>query len=105
MEGEFCPFIGKKCVKHKCALYTHLTGMNPQTGQPTDNYGCSLSVLPLLLVENTGMTRHATASMDKVANEVRNHHASFIGAMPEEVRKRLIQAKPTVKRLDALPDP
>lgn len=93
MDGEFCPFIQKKCVKHKCAMFTHLVGMNPQTSQPTDEWGCSLAILPILLVENSNMTRHASASMDKVANEVKSHHASFVGALSEETRQRLINAR------------
>lgn len=64
-----CPLIGKKCLTHQCEWYTHLVGMNPQTGQPTDEWKCSMSWLPVMLVENANMTRQATASVDKVANE------------------------------------
>lgn len=91
---SLCPFLKKKCIQHKCALYSHLLGMNPQTGQPSDHWGCSLALLPLLLVENTNMIRQDTASVDKTANQVNKLRAEIIGAMSDEARARLEMSKP-----------
>jgi hypothetical protein len=104
-EAKFCPFIKKNCVKHKCVLYAHLIGMNPQTGQPTDEWGCSLAVLPILLVENSNVSRQATASMDKVANEVRHHHQSFLGAVSQTVRDRIGNTNLQIPRPPTPPPP
>ena len=69
--AKLCPILEKECIEHGCAWYRHLVGMNPQTGQPTDEWNCAVGWLPLLLVENANMMRQATASVDKVANETR----------------------------------
>lgn len=74
-----CPLLSKKCIKHECAWYTHLVGMNPQTGQPIDEYGCAIASLPILLVENAG-------EMRKVGAEVSAHKALFYKAMRPEVK-------------------
>lgn len=72
-----CPLINKKCSGHECEFYTHLVGMNPQTGQPTDEWKCAITWIPLMLVENSNMIRHTSASVDKVANEVTKGNESF----------------------------
>lgn len=94
MEGQHCPFIRKNCNKHECVLYVHLLGMNPQTGQPTEEWKCSLAFLPILMVENSNMIRQGTASTDKVATQLQKSRAEFIGALSEEGQKRLVQSAP-----------
>lgn len=71
MADKKCPLIGKKCIEHQCVFYVHLVGMNPQTGQPTDEWNCAVAWLPMLLIENANEVRKSAASSDKVANEVR----------------------------------
>ena len=81
-----CPIIKSECMEHGCQWFIHLLGMNPQTGVNEDQWGCAVSWLPLLLVENANMMRQATASTDKVANEVRRHHVSFLDALDTKIR-------------------
>lgn len=98
-----CPFIGKKCSAHDCAFYTHLVGMNPQTGQPTDEWKCAIAWLPVMLVENANMTRQATASTDKVATTTKSvgdainlMHKSFCGVVKaglEMKERKLLEEK------------
>lgn len=71
MVEKKCPLIGKKCIEHACTFWVHLVGLSPQTGQPVDEWNCSLAWLPMLLIESANETRKAAASVDKVANEVR----------------------------------
>ena len=94
MDYKLCPFLKKNCVKHECVLFTHLIGANPQTGQPTDDFGCSLAFLPILLVENSNMIRQNSSSTDKVANQIGTQRAEFFSSLPEDARQRLIQANP-----------
>jgi hypothetical protein len=58
------------CVEKKCRFWTHLYGKDPQSDQTIDKFGCAIEFLPVLLVENAQMIRHAAASTDKVANQV-----------------------------------
>lgn len=93
---KLCPLIQKTCLTHGCEFYIHLTGTNPQTGQPTDEWGCTVRWLPILLVENAAQIRQTAASVDKVATQVNHSRAEFIGALPEEARGRLVAAQVTL---------
>jgi hypothetical protein len=78
-----CPLIQKKCMEHDCHFYTHLVGMNPQSGQPTDEWGCAVAWLPLLLVENAEMSRKVAASVDRNNN-------TFFAALPLPLQQRVM---------------
>lgn len=82
------------CIKHECEFYSHLIGMNPQTGQPTDQFGCAVSFIPILLIENANMIRQSAASTDKVANQINSQRAEFLGTLSDEARNRLLQSAP-----------
>lgn len=69
-------------------------GSDPQTGQPKDEFGCTLRWLPILLTENATMIRRAGASSDKTATEVARLHGTLFASMPEEAQQRIMQANP-----------
>jgi hypothetical protein len=70
-----CP-LGAKCeeikdnVMHRCMWYIKLRGTNPNTGAEVDEHGCAMAWLPVLLVENAGATRSASAAIESLRNEV-----------------------------------
>lgn len=94
-----CPIVKEECWEHACEFYTHLLGQNPQTGAQEDQWGCAVNFLPILLIENAQMTRHSTASADKIASEVRSHHASFLDVLNQKVKPRLMDADIPVDKL------
>ncbi len=89
------------CIGNECEWFRHLTGLNPQTGQPTDEWSCAIGWLPLLLVEVAKTNRETTASTDKVANQVNKGRAEFLGALSEEAQKRLINADPKIMQISS----
>jgi hypothetical protein len=80
--------------KYHCNKWVMLRGADPQTGDPIDTWCCNEFAKTKLAIENANMTRHNTASTDKVANEVANHHGTFLAALPDELRDRVIRANP-----------
>ena len=68
-QGKFCPLIGKDCIQMQCAWFTHVRGMNPNTGEETDEYGCAVTWLPLMMIENSGQQRATCASIESFRNE------------------------------------
>lgn len=90
-DGEFCPLIKEKCVRHKCAWFTKVVGLDPQSGQQVDRWGCAVAWLPILTIENSNQQRQTAAGIDKVSNQITRQRAEFIGALPGEARDRLIQ--------------
>ena len=66
------PVNGKRkpCIKHECHWFIQLQGTNPNTGQPTDEWGCAVAWLPVLLIESAKETRQAAAAIESFRNEM-----------------------------------
>lgn len=78
-KGMKCPLWQKdmSTVCHTCEWWVQLRGKNPQTHKDIDHWGCAISWLPILMIENTQQARQAGASTDKVANEIAKFHATM----------------------------
>lgn len=68
--GKFCPLIKKDCIGLQCSWMIHLRGANPQTGEPIDEWDCSIKWLPMLLIENAKEVRHGAAATESFRNEM-----------------------------------
>lgn len=88
------------CIQHDCEFFINLVGTHPQTGETQNEWGCSLRWLPILLVENASRTRQASASVDKVANEVRRQSETIFGLASDEAKARLLNADPSLKQIE-----
>jgi hypothetical protein len=70
-KGPTCPFhrvdVSKVC--HKCPLYVHLRGADPNTGADVDHWKCSFAYLPMLLIENAQQSRQTGAAIESFRNE------------------------------------
>ena len=47
--GSDCEVVVDNVIK-RCAWYTKLTGTDPSTGKDVDEWGCSMSFMPMLMV-------------------------------------------------------
>ena len=68
--GSYCPLINKDCIGLQCSWFTQLRGTNPNTGKEIDEWGCAMTWLPVLLVENAQQSRQAGAAIESFRNEV-----------------------------------
>ncbi len=68
--GTFCPMIRRTCIESKCALWTKVSGKNPQSEETIDHWGCAFAWLPVLLVENAQMIRQSGAATESMRNEI-----------------------------------
>ena len=66
---HWCPLIGEECMKLKCEWFTEIRGTNPQTGKEVDEWGCAVTWLPMLLVENSQQQRQTGAAVESFRNE------------------------------------
>jgi hypothetical protein len=82
-KGETCPFNGKDVSKvcHKCPLYSHVMGMDPQTGQQIDYWACSIALMPLLLIENSQQQRQTGAAVESFRNEMVKANSMGVAAL------------------------
>ena len=68
-QGKFCPLIGKDCIQLQCSWFTQIRGMNPNTGEEIDDWGCAVTWLPTLMIENSQQQRHTSSAIESFRNE------------------------------------
>lgn len=68
--AAFCPLIKEDCKGLGCSWFTQLRGTNPNTGEPVDEWGCAVTWLPMLLIENSQMQRQTGAAVESFRNEM-----------------------------------
>ena len=68
--GDFCPLIKKDCMGIKCSWYTQIRGTNPNTGEPTDEWGCAVAWMPFMAVEIAQKSNQTGAAVESFRNEV-----------------------------------
>lgn len=85
--GKFCPLIKKDCVGLKCSWFTQVRGMNPNTGEMVDEWGCAVTWLPMLQIETSQQARQAGAAVESFRNEVVRSNAEnqqiYLNSMEE----------------------
>jgi hypothetical protein len=68
-KGTYCPLIRKNCIENKCSWYCQVRGINPNTGQEVAEWQCAVTLLPVLLIENSNQQRQTAASVQSFRNE------------------------------------
>lgn len=68
--NQWCPLIKKDCVEKKCAWYMHIRGMDPNSGKEVDHWGCAVSWMPMLLIENSQQQRSTSSAVESFRNEM-----------------------------------
>jgi hypothetical protein len=58
------------CKELECAWFTRIRGVNPNTGEELDDYGCAIAWVPVLLVENSQQQRQTGAAVESFRNEM-----------------------------------
>jgi len=70
-----CP-LGSECetvkdnVIQRCAWYTKLAGIDPNTGKELEDWGCAMSWLPTLLIEGAAQSRGTSVAVESFRNEM-----------------------------------
>lgn len=60
----------KPCRQHKCGWFIEVRGTHPQTGEEIAEWGCSMAMLPVLMIENGKQSHQSTAAIESFRNEV-----------------------------------
>ena len=76
--GKFCPLIGKDCIGLECSWFTEVRGTHPQTGEQIDEWGCAVTWMPVLLIDNTQQQRQTGAAVESFRNETLNRISTTI---------------------------
>ncbi len=87
-QSKFCPLIKDNCKELGCSWFTQLRGRHPQTGESIDEWGCAMTWLPVLMIENTKEATGVSASIDSFRNEmVRGQRAVLQAAESGEIKE------------------
>jgi hypothetical protein len=66
-----CPLNNfEPCKELECAWFTQIRGHNPNTGADLDEWGCAISWLPILMIENSQQQRSTGAAVESFRNEM-----------------------------------
>jgi hypothetical protein len=66
-----CPLDGfKPCRQLECAWFMQIRGTNPNSGEPVDEWGCSMAWMPMLMIENSQQQRCTSAAVESFRNEM-----------------------------------
>ena len=68
--SKFCPLINADCKGLGCSWFTQVRGTNPNTGEPVDEWGCAITWLPILLIENSQQQRSTSSAVESMRNEL-----------------------------------
>ena len=66
-----CPLNNfEPCKQFDCAWFMKIQGKNPNTGEPTEDWGCAMAWMPVLLIENAQQSRSTGAAVESFRNEM-----------------------------------
>lgn len=95
-----CPLDGfKPCRQLDCAWFMKIRGTNPNTGEDTDEWGCSMAWLPLLTIENSQQQRQTGAAVESFrnemvkANEVGQRVLLTAAGVPPQTQQMILETK------------
>lgn len=91
-KGPICPLIKKACIQHECAFFTHIQGVNPQTGAQIDLFDCAIKWTPVMMLDASKNMKHVQAAVETARNDICDrqdnlNNALVMGAKLMEARK------------------
>jgi len=83
----------KPCKQLACAWFIQLRGLNPNTGQEIDEWGCAIAWQPILMIETAQQQRQTAAAVESFRNEVvgANRSAPRLESDAAQKQKRLLK--------------
>jgi hypothetical protein len=85
--GKFCPLIGKDCIQLQCSWFNKVMGTHPQTGEPVDEWGCAVTWLPVLLMENTKEQMGTAETVASFRNETLKQNEKMFTNVIENIMR------------------
>ena len=67
---NLCPMLQKECMGLDCAWFVKIEGYDVNSGKRVDEWNCTIAILPMLLIENSGQQRSTGAAVESFRNEM-----------------------------------
>ncbi len=66
-----CPLNNfKPCKQLDCAWFIEIHGTNPNTGELVKDWGCTMAMMPMMLLENAKQQHSTAAAVESFRNEM-----------------------------------
>jgi hypothetical protein len=66
-----CPLNNfEPCKELECAWFLKVVGAHPQTDKEIEDWGCSISWLPIIMIENSKQQHHTGSAIESFRNEM-----------------------------------
>lgn len=87
--GTNCPLYQKDVSKvcHKCEWFVQIKGKHPQTEEQIDRWGCTMTWLPMLLVNTAQEVRQGAAATESFRNDMVTVGKAIYGVTREQLTK------------------
>lgn len=69
---NICPIFKKECIGLDCAWFVKIEGYDINSGKRVDEWNCTVALIPMLMIENSGMQRQTGAAVESFRNEMVN---------------------------------
>jgi hypothetical protein len=106
-QGKYCPLIKKDCIGLQCSWFTQIRGMNPNTGEPVDEWGCAITWMPMLMIENSQQQRSTSSAVESFRNEVvKGNQQLYVQALQQGViPAQITSLNPAINILEEMASP
>lgn len=90
-----CPLDDfKPCKKFECAWFGQFRGINPQTGQEVDEFGCVVAFLPTMLMEIARQSNQTGSAVNSFRNEMVKLNVAALNSGFQNNGPRLASTRP-----------
>jgi hypothetical protein len=74
----------KPCKQLECSWFIKLEGKHPQTGKDIEEWGCSIAMLPILMVDSANAARNVQAATESFRNIMVKQQEDFLSIVDNE---------------------
>ena len=67
---NLCPIFKSECIGLDCAWFVKVEGYDINSGTRVDEWNCTVALIPMLMIENSGMQRQTGAAVESFRNEM-----------------------------------
>lgn len=85
-------------TQKECQLWVQVIGEHPQTGEMMNSHGCADAFMPMLTIQTARLIGQTTASVDKVATEVKAHRDETVAVGAMGVQRLRDAAKEAIEQ-------
>ena len=87
-----CPLDNfNPCRKFECGWFIQIRGKHPQTGEEVDEYGCSMALMPMLMIENSRQTSQAGPAIESFRNEMVKQNMTTLSTLMKGMDKKKLK--------------